>query len=67
MSLSLQDDDLQVVILNGDHDLNHFRCKNQELEDFLKQDASTHGIELSESNPLDRRDIVRGLLVEKSK
>lgn len=37
--MSLQDDDLQVVILNDDHDLNLFRCENQELEDFLKQDA----------------------------
>ncbi len=37
--MRFQDDDLQVVILNGDHDLNSFLCENQELQDFLKQDA----------------------------
>jgi GNAT superfamily N-acetyltransferase len=37
--MSLQDGDLQVVILNFDHDLTPFHCDNQELEDFLKQDA----------------------------
>lgn len=37
--MRVQDDDLQVVILNSDQDLNSFLCENQELQDFLKQDA----------------------------
>jgi GNAT superfamily N-acetyltransferase len=37
--MSPRDDDLQVVILNADHDLTLFHCDNQELENFLKQDA----------------------------